>query len=135
MHARVHAAHTQDFVAQIADLCPEHCVGSVIPELLGSEAPEAQLIGLRALYAVCTSVPHDCAAAQDLPASSQRRRSTPLAGAGSGSTSSSNTWGGGARGGSGSTRRLVHVSGCGWWAHARVHACTSVRNPRNLGPL
>jgi len=73
-------------VANIADLCPEYCVGAVIMDLLQSDAAEAQLIALRSLHLVATSVPQDTAASLGLQASTVRKSSTFVVGS---STSSS----------------------------------------------
>jgi hypothetical protein len=86
-------------VSDVADLNPEYCVGSILQDLLASDSPDAQLIALRTLHLVATSVPADSAAALDVRAS-MPRRSTVLAG-------SSSSWLGGARGAGG--RRMVQV--------------------------
>jgi hypothetical protein len=69
----------QDFVSDVADLNPEYCVGSILQDLLASDSPDAQLIALRTLHLVATSVPAGSAAAADVQAS-MPRRSTALAG-------------------------------------------------------
>jgi hypothetical protein len=91
----------QEFVANIADLCPEYCVGSIITELLQTDSAEAQLIALRTLHLVATSVPQELATELDLQGSSVRKSSALAAG---GSTSSSTV------GGSSGSRRMVRVS-------------------------
>jgi hypothetical protein len=91
----------QEFVANIADLCPEYCVGSIVSELLQTDSAEAQLIALRTLHLVATSVPQEFASDLDLQGSSIRKSSALATG---GSTSSSTI------GGSGSCRRMVRVS-------------------------
>lgn len=96
----------QDFVANIADLCPEYCVGTVIMDLLQSDAAEAQLIALRGLHLVATSVPQDTAASLGLQASTVRKSSTFAVGS---STSSS------VAGSSTGNKRMVKVSR--WEAH------------------
>jgi hypothetical protein len=89
----------QDFVSDVADLNPEYCVGSILQDLLASDSPDAQLIALRTLHLVATSVPADSTAALDVRAS-MPRRSTALAG-------SSSSWLAGGRGVGG--RRMVQV--------------------------
>lgn len=96
----------QDFVADIADLCPEYCVGSIIHDLLQSDSPDAQLIGLRSLHLVATSVPQDMAAALDLRASRLKRSTTLGLGGSTSSSASSNLGGAGSSNGS---RRMVQV--------------------------
>jgi hypothetical protein len=111
----------QDFVGDIADLCPEYCVRSIIPELLASDAPESQLIGLRALHLVATSVPQGVAAGLELRASRLKRSAAHgVGGGGGGSTSSSAS---GFSGTSGS-KRLVQVS---WCARVCTSACVVAR--------
>jgi hypothetical protein len=113
-----HTAHAplclQDFVSDVADLNPEYCVGSILQDLLASDSPDAQLIALRTLHLVATSVPADSAAALDVRAS-MPRRSTALAG-------SSSSWLGGGRGAGG--RRMVQV-GLLQLAPANHCSCTS----------
>jgi hypothetical protein len=58
-------------VSDVADLSPEYCVGSIIPDLLQSESHEAQLIALKTLHLVATSVPSGS------PLALQQRASTP----------------------------------------------------------
>lgn len=79
----------QDFVADVADLNPEYCVGSIVPDLLQTDSLEAQLIALRALHLVATSVPRDSVAAFERDGNIPRR-STTLA-ASSSNNSSSNS--------------------------------------------
>ncbi|WIA40102.1 hypothetical protein OEZ86_013510 [Tetradesmus obliquus] len=72
-------AEQQDFVSDVADLSPEYCVGSILQDLLASDSPDAQLIALRTLHLVATSVPAGSAAALGV-AAGLPRRSTALAG-------------------------------------------------------
>ena len=87
-------------MGNIADLCPEYCVGSVILDLLQTESAEAQLIALHSLHLVATSVPQDVASSLDVAASTVRKSSTFAAGS---STSSS------IAGGTGSNKQMVRV--------------------------
>lgn len=107
------SACLQDFVAQIADLCPEYCISSVVMDMLQADSPEAQLIALRSLHLVATSVPQDVAASLDVQASTARKSST-LAVASSTSSSMAGTT---------TNRRMVRVSaGLQTWA-ANLQPC------------
>eukprot|EP00775_Hariotina_reticulata_P013221 gene13221-13351_t len=73
-------AEQQDFVSDVADLSPEYCVGSIIPDLLQSESYEAQLIALRTLHLVVTSVPSGSSFALQQRVSTPRRSMALAAG-------------------------------------------------------
>eukprot|EP00879_Flechtneria_rotunda_P032456 GHRR01035664.1.p1 GENE.GHRR01035664.1~~GHRR01035664.1.p1 ORF type:complete len:213 (+),score=74.94 GHRR01035664.1:20-658(+) len=72
------AQEQQEFVSNVADLHPDYCIGSIVPDLLASDSSEAQLIALRVLQLVVTSVPQDSAAGAEQRAS-LAKRSTALA--------------------------------------------------------
>lgn len=88
-------------MANIADLCPEYCVNAIIMDLLQTDSAEAQLIALRSLHLVATSVPQDVASAMDVQASTVRKSSSFAVGS---STSSS------IAGVTSSHKRMVKVS-------------------------
>lgn len=72
----------------MADLNPEYCVSSIVLDLLQSDSADAQLIGLRTLYLVATSVPRSSTAAIGVQASIPRRSLGLSASSLSGSSSS-----------------------------------------------
>jgi hypothetical protein len=88
-------------VANIADLCPEYCANIIIELLQEAASPEAQLLALRSLLLLATSVPQDAASALNLP--SAVRRSSALHPGCSNSSSSM-------PGGRGCSKRMVTVS-------------------------
>jgi hypothetical protein len=91
----------QEFVAQFANLSPDYCVSSVIMDLLQTDSPEAQLIALRSLHLIATSVPQEVAASLDVQGSTVRKSSTLAVGS---STSSSMA------GSTTSAKRMARVS-------------------------
>lgn len=119
----------QEFVSQIADLCPEYCVSSVVMELLQTDSPEAQLIALRSLHLVATSVPQHVAASLDLQTGTLRRSSSLAVGSSTGSSMSGGT----------ANRRMGKVNGVGVGALSwqRWHPCGwhSLQLPPSFGPL
>lgn len=70
-------------MSDVADLSPEYCVGSIIPDLLQSESHEAQLIALKTLHLVVTSVPSGSPLALQQRASMPRRSMALTTGQGS----------------------------------------------------
>lgn len=92
----------QAFVANVADLCPEYCANIIIELLNESTSTEAQLLALRSLLLLATSVPTGAAAALNLQTAV--RKSSALDAGGSTSSSSSSM-----AGGSGCNRRMVTV--------------------------
>lgn len=89
-------------MANIADLCPEYCANIIIELLQEVASPDAQLLALRSLLLLATSVPQDAVSALNLP--STVRRSSALHRGGSNSSSSSMP------GGRGCSKRMVTVS-------------------------
>eukprot|EP00878_Enallax_costatus_P012410 GHUV01012961.1.p1 GENE.GHUV01012961.1~~GHUV01012961.1.p1 ORF type:complete len:1005 (+),score=325.04 GHUV01012961.1:1774-4788(+) len=79
----------QDFIADVADLNPEYCVGSIVSDLLQMDSMDSQLIALRTLHLVATSVPRDSAAALEADGLAPRRSITLTASSASTYSSSS----------------------------------------------
>lgn len=82
------AVMLQEFLANIADLCPEYCIRSIVLDLLQSDSVEAQLLGLHTLHVIATSVPVGQSTSLGLQGCAIRN-STTLALRGSSSTSNS----------------------------------------------
>lgn len=72
----IHLNALQDFIADVADLNPEYCVGSIVSDLLQMDSLDSQLIALRTLHLVATSVPCDSAAAFESDGLAPRRSTT-----------------------------------------------------------
>lgn len=66
---------TQEFISEIADLNPEYAVSGIVLDLLQSDSTEAQIIAMRALYLIATSVPAGKATAVERSSGQLRRTS------------------------------------------------------------